>query len=90
LRILDGVYQELAEGNLALIVEVASNQAAELSDLLTRIGAKSVWEFDDWTFVKIGQGRTGRSSKASLDEFAQSGESLRQQPRDMHLRDAHF
>ena len=55
-RILDGVYQELREGNLALIVEVAPEQVAEISDLLYSIGAKSVWKVDDWTFVKTGQG----------------------------------
>jgi hypothetical protein len=60
LRILDEVYQELREGNRALIVEVAPEQSAEISDLLYRIGAKSVWEFDDWTFVKMGPGMTRR------------------------------
>lgn len=52
LRILDDVYQELREGHLALIVQVAPEQSEEISELLYGLGARSVWEFVDWTFVK--------------------------------------
>lgn len=51
-RILDEVYQELSHGNAALVVEVASDRLTEVSSLLYRTGAKSVWEFDELTFVK--------------------------------------
>jgi len=57
-RILDEIYQVLREGNPGLIVEVAPVQAGEISDLLYKIGAESVWEFVDWTFVKRGPGVT--------------------------------
>jgi hypothetical protein len=60
-RILDGIYQVLREGNLGLIVEVAPEQSGEMSDLLYKIGAKSVWEFVDWTFVKMGPRFTRRA-----------------------------
>jgi hypothetical protein len=61
LRILDDVYQELREGHLALIVEVAPEQSGEISEMLYGIGARSVWEFDDWTFVKRRPGVTRRA-----------------------------
>jgi hypothetical protein len=60
LRILDDVYQELQEGNLALIVEVAPEQSGEISELLYKIGARSVWEFEDWALVKRGPDITRR------------------------------
>jgi hypothetical protein len=62
LRILDEVYQELREGSLALIVEVAPEQTAEISQELYRFGAKSVWKLQDWTFVKteVGEARRER------------------------------
>ena len=62
LRILDAVYQELRDGHVGLIVEVAPEQSREISELLYKIGARSVWEFDDWTFVKKAPG--------SLDKLA--------------------
>ncbi len=58
LRILDDIYQELRDGHLGLIVEVTPEQSGEISELLYEIGARSVWEFDDWAFVKKGPGTT--------------------------------
>ena len=60
LRIMDAVDRALSEGERVLIVPVVDEQGPDASELLKENGARSVWEFRGWTFVKTGsEGHAG-------------------------------
>ena len=61
-RILDEIYQELSKGNLSLIIEVVPERSDEITEVLYGSGARSVWKYEDWAFVKTGSRRPDRST----------------------------
>jgi hypothetical protein len=59
LRIMEDIGRALSEGKHALIVRVGSQESADISDLLKKNGAASIWDFRGWTFTKTGADDAG-------------------------------
>jgi hypothetical protein len=55
LRVFEELENELDRGNQVLIVETEPEAAEEVSAVMRRLGARSVWDFRKWTFTQTGE-----------------------------------